>query len=183
MQVIGTDQFSILIKTNPEEALQMMYSNYYSILCSQVYSILKDSVTAEDIVQDVFYEVWRKKDELKIQQSVLAYLKRACRNKTLNYIRDNNFKWEEDAVLSEMEDHGYTTDEMISAEELNAIIHDVIANLPERCGIIFSLSRFEEMSYNEIAKDLGISVKTVENQISKALKILREKIYKNSENG
>jgi len=182
LQVISTDQFSLLIKTNPEEALQKMYSNFYGILCNQVYSILKDSVTAEDIVQDVFFEVWKKRDELNIQQSVIAYLKRACRNKTLNYIRDNNHKWEDDAVLSEMEDRAFTTDQLLSADELNIIIQDMIAQLPEKCGIIFSLSRFEDMSYNEIALELNISVKTVENQISKALKILREKLYKNSEN-
>lgn len=182
MQLIDTEQFSFLIKSNPEEALQLMYSNYYGILCNQVYSILKDSVTAEDIVQDVFFEVWKKKDELNIQQSVIAYLKRACRNKTLNYIRDNNHKWEEDVVLSDMENHEFSMDQILSAEELNVIIKDTIAKLPEKCGIVFSLSRFEDMSYNEIAKELNISVKTVENQISKALKILREKIYKNSEN-
>jgi RNA polymerase sigma-70 factor, ECF subfamily len=180
LQLIDTEQFSFLIKSNPEAALQQMYSKYYGILCNQVYLILKDAVTAEDIVQDVFFEVWKKKDDLNIQHSVIAYLIRACRNKTLNYIRDNNQRWEEDVVLSEMENQEFTLDQILSAEELNIIINDTIAKLPKKCAIVFSLSRFEDMSYSDIALNLNISVKTVENQISKALKILRENIYKNS---
>jgi RNA polymerase sigma-70 factor, ECF subfamily len=98
----------------------------------------------------------------------------------LNYIRDNNQRWEEDVVLSEMENQEFTLDQILSAEELNIIINDTIAKLPKKCAIVFSLSRFEDMSYSDIALNLNISVKTVENQISKALKILRENIYKNS---
>ena len=78
-------------------------------------------------------------------------------------------KWEEDAVLSDMENHEFTTDQILSAEELNIIIQDTIAKLPEKCGIIFSLSRFEDMSYNDIAKELNISVKTVEKNRDKRI--------------
>jgi RNA polymerase sigma-70 factor (ECF subfamily) len=179
LQAVNTDQFLYLIKTNPEEALQSMYKNYYGMLCNQVFLILKDKNSAEDIVQDVFFEIWKKKDTLSINQSLVAYLKRACRNRTLNYIRDNNVKWEDDTSLMELQDSGVGSDEIMTTDELNTTIQNVIAQLPEKCGIIFSLSRFEDMSYNEIASSLDISVKTVENQISKALRILREKIYKN----
>jgi RNA polymerase sigma-70 factor (ECF subfamily) len=182
LQILNTEDFSLLIKTDPDKALKSLYVSYYTLLCNQVYTILKDRVAAEDIVQEVFFEVWKKREELNIHQSIFAYLKRACRNRTLNYIRDNNVKWEDDMVLIDQQDAGFTTDQYMSAEELNLKINDAIAGLPEKCGVIFSLSRFEEMSYNDIANQLNISVKTVENQISKALKILREKIYKKYEN-
>ncbi|MBK8625223.1 MAG: RNA polymerase sigma-70 factor [Saprospiraceae bacterium] len=156
-----------------------MYNNYYGMLCNQVFLIVKDRYIAEDIVQDVFSDIWKKRENLNIHQSFTAYLKKTCRNRTLNYIRDNNIKWEDDSAMDEILDTGLSSDDILSLEQLNLIIQDEIAQLPEKCGIIFSLSRFEDMSYNEIAKSLNISVKTVENQISKALRILREKIYKN----
>jgi len=180
VQVLSTDEFSDLIRNNPDEALQNLYKHYYNLLCNQVFLIIKDKSTAEDIVQDVFYEIWKKRETLNINQSLLAYLKRACRNRTLNYIRDNNIKWEDETKLIDLQDSSVSSDEAISTAELSNRINAVIAQLPEKCGIIFSLSRFEEMSYNEIAVSLNISIKTVENQISKALKILREKIFKNN---
>ena len=157
-----------------------MYEKYYSMLCFQVMSILKDRSISEDIVQEVFVEILKKREELTVQQSIVSYLKRACRNRTLNYIRDNHIKWEDESKLVEQEDTGFTIDEYLSADELNSKINGLIANLPDKCGIVFGLSRFEDMSYAEIAKELNISIKTVENQISKALKILRKEIYNKS---
>ncbi|HMU02069.1 MAG TPA: RNA polymerase sigma-70 factor [Saprospiraceae bacterium] len=179
-QELVSDNFSVLLRENPEQALHSMYQKYYSMLCYQVMSILKDRSISEDIVQEVFLEIWKKREELVVQQSIEGYLKRACRNRTLNYIRDNHVKWEDESSLAEQEDTGFTFEQYLSAEELNLKINNVIAELPDKCGVVFSLSRFEDMSYAEIAKELSISVKTVENQISKALKILRREIYKKS---
>jgi RNA polymerase sigma-70 factor (ECF subfamily) len=175
------DNFSELIKLDPEKALETLYDRYYSMLCGQVYNIIKDGAAAEDIVQEVFMEVWKKREGIKINQSIEAYLRRACRNRTLNHIRDNHVKFEGDDALLNQEDKSFTSEQYISADELNIKIQKVIAGLPEKCGIIFSLSRYEDMSYAEISKELDISVKTVENQISKALRILREVIYKNND--
>lgn len=177
MEVLGTDHYTSLIKTNPDKALEYLYGKYYNMLCNQVYRILKDSVAAEDIVQDVFFGMWRKRDDLIINTSLEAYLKRSCRNRTLNYIRNNHIKWEDEGLLNDQADNSFTTDQYIEAEDLNLKIQEIIADLPEKCGIVFSLSRFEEMSYADISAELNISVKTVEHHISKALRILREKIY------
>lgn len=174
--------FSVLLRDNPERALHALYENYYALLCLQVMAILKDKSISEDIVQEVFFEIWKKRDELVFQQSIDGYLKRACRNRTLNYLRDNNVKWVDDSTLDELEDPGFSLIEHLTAEELNIKINNIIADLPDKCGIVFSLSRFEDLSYAEIAKELSISLKTVENQISKALKILRKEIYKKTNN-
>lgn len=160
--------------------MKSLYQKYYNILCSQVFHILKDRIVTEDIVQEVFAEIWKKREELNINQSIEGYLKRACRNRSLNYIRDNKIKWEDDSQLINLQDSTVSTVDKLSVIELEKEIKEGVMTLPEKCGIVFSLSRYEEMSYLEIAQELGISVKTVENQISKALKILREKIYVNS---
>lgn len=175
------DQLSSLIKSDPNKALEIMYSEYYSMLCNKVNVILKDRVATEDIVQEVFYEVWKKKDILVVQTSMSAYLSRACRNRTLNYIRDNKVKWEDESLLENQLDTGFTSEEYLNAEDLNIEIQNIISEMPEKCGIVFSLSRYEDMSYADISAELKISVKTVESQISKALRILRKKIYKKSD--
>jgi RNA polymerase sigma-70 factor, ECF subfamily len=179
--LISTPTFIALIKEAPEKALKALYDDYYNMLCYQVYMILKDKVVAEDIVQDVFMSIWKKREDLNIQISLDGYLKRSCRNRALNYIRDNAVRWEDESLLENQSADGYNTELLLESEDLNKKIQSEIAKLPEKCGIIFNLSRFEEMTYNEIANHLDISIKTVENQISKALKILREKIYVNVE--
>lgn len=179
MQATEVDHFPTLIKIKPEKALEQLYTEYYDKMCKQVYLIIKDSIVAEDIVQEVFMEVWKKKDEIVILSSTEAYLRRACRNRTLNYIRDHQVKWEEESRLADKADPAFTTEDYLDAEDLNKKIQDVImSDLPEKCGIVFSLSRYEDMSYAEISKELNISTKTVEHQISKALRILREKLFK-----
>lgn len=166
-----------LIKSDPEKVLKALYDNYYDSMCHHVNLILRDENVAEDIVQEVFMSIWKKHEDLEIQSSIEGYLKRSCRNRALNYIRDNVMKWEDDTALENQHSDHVTSDEMLDFDDLNFKIQYEIGQLPEKCGIIFSLSRFEELTYSEIAKQLDISVKTVENQISKALKILREKIY------
>jgi RNA polymerase sigma-70 factor, ECF subfamily len=178
--LITTEKFVSTIKTDPDQALRMLYEQYYDMMCNQVYMILKDRTTSEDIVQDVLMGIWKKREDLNIVISIEGYLKRSCRNRALNYLRDNAIKWEDDEVLESQSAVGYDQAEQMDLDELNNKIQREIANLPDKCGIIFNLSRFEEMTYNEIAQQLDISSKTVENQISKALRILREKIYQKS---
>lgn len=178
MQILNTEDYTSLIRSNPDKALEYLYDKYYDSMCNLVFRILKDSSVSEDIVQDVFFGMWRKRDELTINSSVEAYLKRSCRNRALNHIRNNNIYWEDESVLNDQIDSNHSLEDYLAADELNEIIGDVIATLPEKCGLVFTLSRFEEMSYADISRELDISIKTVEHHISKALRILRENIFK-----
>lgn len=130
----------------------------------------------EDIAQDVFYELWKKRARLTIKTSLKAYLRRAAMNKALNFIRDQKIKFDDEEKQAPLESKIPSINQKLEAAELQQLIDQVIDDLPERCRVVFVLSRFEEMSYNEIAKQLDISSKTVENQISKALKILRVRL-------
>ncbi|MBK7872326.1 MAG: RNA polymerase sigma-70 factor [Saprospiraceae bacterium] len=138
-----------------------------------VYQVVADAVIAEDIGQEVFFEIWRRKDQLVINTSLKAYLRRSAVNRTLNYLRDRKIKWEDDQELPMLEDDTPSTTQLLEAEELQEHIDNAIDQLPEKCRIVFMLSRQEDLSYQEIADHLNISIKTVENQISKALKHLR----------
>lgn len=170
-----TDQQLITsLQNNDEQAMDILFRRHYSFICRAVYRVLKDSNLAEDIAQEVFLGLWKKRENLNITSSVQAYLKKAAINKSLNYIRDQKIKFDDEEKLPLLSNNQSTTQQQLEADDLQKQINDAIGSLPEKCRLVFSLSRFEEMSYQEIANELNISIKTVENQISKALKILRK---------
>lgn len=163
-----------LFRTRPEQAIEILFREYYPDVCRSVLRIIPDPGIAEDIAQDVFFDLWRKREKLNINSSFSAYLRRAARNKSLNYIRDRKINPEGEDQLPQSGAIQTDANRKLEIQDLQRSIDQAINELPERCRQIFSLSRFEEMSYQEIADQLGISIKTVENQISKALRLLRE---------
>jgi len=166
-----------MLQTNSEYAIELIFNEHYAYLCRVCNNMIREEAQSEDIVQEVFHDFWKKRGSLSVNTSVRAYLKRAVVNKTLNYIRDKKFKYREeleDHVMSVSEEPGVL--KQIDEAELKSKIFKAIDDLPERCRIIFAMSRFEEMTYKEIATNLDISIKTVENQISKALRLLRKAI-------
>lgn len=162
------------LRNGDERALDQIFHDHYAYLCRAVYRVLPDAVMAEDLVQEVFLELWRKRAQLNISQSLRAYLRRAAINRTLNYIRDQKLVVDDEAAmpihLSSQESNAL---QQLQAEELEDHLKLAIDRLPERCRLVFGLSRFEGLSNKEIATQLSVSIKTVENQMTKALKLLR----------
>lgn len=162
-----------LLPVNDGLAMELMFSKYYTFLCRTVVRVLNDEHAAEDLAQEVFMDVWRKRDILHVNTSLKAYLRRAAVNKTLNFIRDRKIRWddEEKLVLAQSKEESVALE--LEGQDLERLIHQTIEQLPERCRLVFTLSRFGEMSQQQIADELGISIKTVENQMTKALKMLK----------
>ncbi len=148
------------------------------MVCNTINHYLRDRIQAEDVAQEIFAELWVKRNQLVIHTSVPAYLRRMAVTRTLNYIRDSRkYNWDDlDAPESGVSQAIVQPDilKSLEEEEIREKIDLAILRLPEKCRVVFLLSRMEEMSYAEIATQLGISVKTVENQIGKALKLLRQ---------
>lgn len=162
------------LRAGQESALDTLFRAHYAYLCQSVYRVLPDRNMAEDLVQEVFYELWRKREKLNIQQSVRAYLRRAAVNKTLNYIRDQRLLVEdEESMPLGVASTQPGAVEQMEVKEMKERMYAAIDTLPERCRLVFVLSRFEHLSNKDIAHQLEVSVKTVENQMTKALKILR----------
>ena len=153
--------------------MEILFKRYYSYLCKLVYRILPRDMLVEDLVQEVFSTLWQRRSALDIEQSVKGYLRRTAINKTLNHIRDNKIKIEADSQLWLDRQSGDRRPVAMEYTELKRAVEQAIDTLPERCRLVFILSRFDDMTYAEIATALGISEKTVENQISKALRVLR----------
>lgn len=159
-----------------EASFELLFKQLYTPVCRTIYKITGDKQATEDIAQDAFFVLWEKRSE--VNTSVKAYLYRAAINKAFNYL-ERNKRW----VRKELEEGWYdfvptanTTEQELAFKETEKTIHEALDTLPPACKTVFVMSRMEEMSYKEIAEVLNISIKTVENQIGKALKIMREKV-------
>jgi len=170
------------IKVNNFENL---YFEYYAYLCRSIYRFVKDEEITKDIVQDVFLKYWQKfpaspagRHELRINESPKAYLKRACINQALNYLKETNRRKDRESNYFEethqSADISERPDMKYSEDETSINIRQAIDQLPPACRNSFLLSRHEQKSYKEIANLLDISVNTVEKHIGKALNILRK---------
>lgn len=155
-----------------EETFKM----HYKMLCNAANKILNDKDTAEDVVQDVFLKFWSKRENINIIHSVKSYLYRATINTSLNYLESNKKIIRLKDTEHSSEFPAINAGEELSHKELKSKIDEAIDQLPPKCKVVFVLSRYEGMKYQQIADHLGISIKTVENQMGKALKMLRERL-------
>lgn len=158
-------------------AFEMIFKTYYQPLCNYAYSFVQDRDEAEEIVQSTFLSVWEKKETLTIHTGVKPYLYAMVRNASLNVLKHEKIKQQHAAVeLAVAERSSESVTRSVMASELEERIYKALNKLPEQCRLVFKLSRFEELKYAEIAEQLNISVKTVENQMGKALKIMRDQL-------
>jgi len=153
------------------ENFEALFKSNYTKLCRVADNIVRNKEAAEDIVQEVFTKAWDKKDTLAVHTSVEHYLRKATANASLNYLesRKRIVPFNERISSAQID-----TGDRLSLKEFEKIVFHAIESLPPKCKTVFVLSRFENMKYQEIADHLDISVKTVENQMSKALRLLRE---------
>lgn len=147
---------------------------HYESLCRYAVSILKKQDEAEDLVQQVFVNFWENREKTIISDSVKGYFFRSVHNKCLNAIKHHKVRAAYADHSSFFDTHYHLeVEENLQAEELQGRIDDAIESLPPECQRVFKMSRVDQLRHKEIAEKLSISVKTVENQIGKALKIMR----------
>lgn len=166
-----------LLKTGDITAFEMLFRTYYQPLCNYAYTFVQNRDEAEEIVQSTFLSVWEKRENLEIRTAVKPYLYAMVRNACLNVLKHEKIKQQHAAVeLAVAEKSVESVTRTVMASELETKIYEAMEKLPQQCRLIFKLSRFEELKYSEIAEQLDLSVKTVENQMGKALKIMREQL-------
>jgi RNA polymerase sigma-70 factor (ECF subfamily) len=163
------------IRNGDGACFQTVFSDHYDRLCQYAFTLLRSMDEAEDVVQSIFVKWWEKRAEIQINQTVKAYLFRAVYNLCINQLEHQQVK-QKHLNHATYEWSGEKQSPEVFPLELEERITSAINQLPEQCRIIFKMSRYEELKYNEIASKLGISPNTVENQISKALRILRSQL-------
>ena len=174
---LENESIGTLLAQRDEAAFEQVFKTHFKRLHAYAFTILKDEVEAEEMVQQVFFKLWERNENLSLTGSVSAYLYRAVHNESLNYIKHQKVRSNHQLhVAYSMKNEVEHPAKKVMAGELEKKIHTALNELPEQCRTIFQMSRFDELKYREIADKLGISVKTVENQMGKALKLLREKL-------
>lgn len=174
---IPVEQLFTTLKAGDITAFEMLFRTYYQPLCNYAYTYLQDRDEAEEIVQSTFLNVWEKKENLDIHTGVKPYLYAMVRNACLNVIKHEKIKQQHASMeLAVAERSIESVSRTVMGAELETRISLAMDRLPEQCRLVFKLSRFEELKYSEIASQLNISIKTVENQMGKALRIMREQL-------
>jgi RNA polymerase sigma-70 factor, ECF subfamily len=165
------------VQLGDEKAFEALFHRYYQLLCSYSCSMLKNIDEAEEVVQTLFYNLWQKRENLEISSSVKSYLYRAAHNDCLNRLQHGKVRrMHASEVRSSSPDLAADASALLQSKELKTRIEEAMQTLPEQCGLVFRMNRFGHKSYAEIAAKLGISVKTVEAHMGKALRIMREQL-------
>jgi len=156
---------------------ESLFRSSYVSLVRYAKTLIKDHDTAEEIVQDLFFRLWQDKEKLKIESSLNGYLFRSVHNKCLHFIEHNRVvdRYAEEMSYRQPEKQESPSD-ILQYSELQTRIAKILERLPERCGQIFYMSRFEGLKYSEIAEKLSVSVKTVESNMGRALKEFRKEL-------
>ena len=162
------------IRDGNSAAFKQLFTAYCKPLVYFTRRLVNDLEAAENIVQDIFLWVWQNREKLNPSQNIKSFLFTSAKNRGLNYIRHENVKHQNEDELKLLTQQINNPEEEIFYSELSRTYHEAIERLPNKCRQIFSMNRFEQLSYKEIADELNISIKTVETQMSRALKFLRK---------
>jgi RNA polymerase sigma-70 factor (ECF subfamily) len=155
---------------------ESVFKQHFKGLHAYASTIVRDDVMAEEMVQNVFCRLWEKSDQISIRESVSGYLYRSVYHESLNYLKHLKVREVyQTYALHQIEVSNNTTQDL-ELRQLEERLESALSKLPEKCRTIFQMSRFEELKYQEIADRLQLPVKTVENQMGKALKLLRIKL-------
>lgn len=158
-----------------------LFDSHYRPLCNLAFRICGDLDQAEDVVQDIFVKIWNTQDMLQEDNNVKSYIYTMVRNKALELVRRTNIGAKVTKEILYL--HTNTNEEEIDDAEIENFqlldkIYVSIRQLPPKCGEVFTLSKVNGLTYSQIAGQLDISIKTVENHMGKALRLLREMLVK-----
>ena len=156
-------------------AFRALFKSYYQPLVAHARRYVRDAQTSEDIVCDVFLKIWQEREKLEIKVSVKAYLYRMVRNHSLNYLKIKKPDLVDDFSLN-LSVSGSAADDRVNLNEMTKHIQEAIAELPERSRSVFTMHRYDNLKYSEIAKILNIAEGTVETHMVRSLKFLRKRL-------
>ncbi|MFD1629780.1 RNA polymerase sigma-70 factor [Pseudopedobacter beijingensis] len=174
-KILPDDELLIKLSENNTDAFNEIYNRYWNVMFMSAYNVLRDREPCMDIVQELFIWLWEHRNQLDIA-SLKPYLMVAVKFKVANFIRSGKVRDSFFEKLKQTEEPYELAQDSLEVKELMAMINHFTNQLPEKCRKVFLLSRQEHLSNKEIAERLGISVKTVENQMTIAIKKMRSSL-------
>ncbi len=166
------------LRLGDQNAFDALFRQYYKYLVVVAFRYVADDHLARDIAQDVFMDLWKRREQINIQQTIKAYLRRAVVNSCLSSLKKTRKTTLQDDSEMILPDERNRVDGLYEYKELEAVVEEAVESLPERCQLIFRMSREENLIHKAIAAQLDISTKTIENQMTKALKTIRAALKK-----
>lgn len=165
--------FCEMFRNGNEKAFKHLFDKYYVPLCRYMFLFVKNEQDVEEMALDIFEYIWENRENFDIKTNFKSYIFQAGRNRCLNFIRDRKelFDINEEVMSLASDDN-----DRIEVIELNNLIEEAICQLPDKCRDVFVKSRFSNKTNKEIAESMNISIKTVEAQITKALRTIRKYI-------
>jgi RNA polymerase sigma-70 factor (ECF subfamily) len=164
------------LRQGDQAAFDALFRTWYPALVRFAEGMLRDRAAAEEVAQEAMVELWRRREQLAPDGSARAYLFQSTRNRALNHIRHLRVRERAAERMVPLAESAPTAHARVVEAELEAAVRAAVDTLPDRCREVFELSRRHGLRYAEIATTLGISVKTVEAQMGKALRVLRERL-------
>lgn len=166
------------LKQGDQTAMEIIYKRHWEQVFDSAYKRIGIEDIAQDITQDIFISLWEKRDTLEIKESLAAYLLGSVKYRVINYFKANitREKYQEDLLSLIGNTSTLHANNKLAIKEIHQELDEAIAELPERMGLIFSMSRKQEKSNDEISEELNLSMQTVKNQLTAALKIIRKRL-------
>lgn len=172
------------IKQGDRKAFDRLFEDHFESLCSYAFLLVRDETAAEEIVTEVFYRLWIKRNEIHIRVSIKKYLLKSVYNISLNYLKHIGIvkHYKDLTIVLHKEKEIFADDyktsplALLEYDELEALVNEVIDNLPDQCRQVFTMNRFKGMKYHEISDSLNISLSTVKYHMSTALDRLKDKL-------
>ena len=156
---------------NDQKALESLYHKYYLSLCDFAFSYVKSIDFAEEVVSDVFLNIWMNRCEIHIKTSIKSYLFTSVKNQSINFLNSQKVNFEDIEILERKDEFSdYNADSHLNYSEMLTEVERIIEQLPPQRRIIFKLNRIDGLKYKEIADLLSISVHTVQKQMTEAVK-------------
>ena len=164
------------LRRDDQSAYEEIFRTWYPALVRMADAMVRSRAIAEELVQDVMLELWRRRDRLAADGSVQAYLFQSTRNRALNHLRHGRIVDRSAVYMAGETSTRASADAEVVEGELQVALREAVQALPPRCKQVFELSRVQGLKYAEIAEVLGVTVKAVEAQMGRALKSLRERL-------
>lgn len=165
------------VAAGDEKAFEILFKHYAQRLINFARRFVFDTTIAENFVQDVFLKVWANREQLDPEKSFKTYLFTAVRNQALHHLRHLEVERRSEENIDLFPEPIKTPEQELSEKEVEEYIRQAIGELPEKCQLIFYMNRFDQLTYTQIAEVQNISIKTVETQMGRALKYLRQRLH------
>lgn len=175
--ILDEEKLLELVRNGNPKAFEQLFKIYYSNLCSYLRTIIKEREIIEEIVQELFVHIWENRKDFSPKGNLKSYLFKAVRNRAINHYRHNSVKlntMEEIKLIYSSDANNIET--QFDTKEINQLITNSVTLLPEKCREIFTLVKFNGLNYRQTAVILNLSVKTIETQMGRALKKLKESL-------